>query len=96
MVDADTKYKKVWDKTLKALPEKAAIETSLHVVGESYYKWDSLTTYFRTLTFFFREINAEQYPRKSQVKVRLKQRNEELTELDIGKLKLACKIMSSL
>ena len=94
--DADTKYKKALDKRLTKLPEETAIETSLHVVGESYYKWDSTTTYFPTLTFLFREINASQYPRKSQIKVRLKKRNEELTSLDVEKLKVSCRTISTL
>jgi hypothetical protein len=95
-VDADAKYKEELDKTLSELPDKTAIETSLHVVGESYYRWDSVTTYFPTVTFLFREIGDTTYPRRSQIKVRLRQRNEELTELDIEKLKVSCQAVSTL
>lgn len=44
-----------------------AQEVSLGVVGESYYKWDSVSTYYPTITFLFKETETSQYPRRSQV-----------------------------
>lgn len=74
----------------KDLIREIAEEVSLQIVGESYYRWDSTSTYFPTLTFIFKEVEASQYPRRSQIKVRLKQRNEDLTDVDIKNLKREC------
>lgn len=62
-------------------------QVSLTVVGEAYQSWDSLSTYFPALTFIFNEENASNRPRKSQIKVRLKMKNQELTDQDIAKLR---------
>lgn len=70
------------EKGFNNLIKEIALEVSLQVVGESYYKWDSTSTYYPTLTFL--------YPRRSQIKLRLKQRNEEITPLAITKLKENC------
>ena len=61
-------------------------EVSLQIVGESYYRWDSTSTYFPTLTFLFKEVEASQYKstRRSQIKVRLNKRNEDLTNKNHG------------
>lgn len=59
-----------------------AEEMSLQMGGESYYKWDSVTTYFPTFTFLFREAGVSQYARKSQIKLRLSIRNEDLTPVN--------------
>lgn len=53
------------------LIKEIAQEVSLQVVGESYYKWDSISTYYPTITFLFKEQGVSQYPRKSQIKLRL-------------------------
>ena len=71
----------------KDLITKIAQEVSLHVVGESYYKWDSVSTYYPTITFLFKETETSQYPRRSQVKIRLNKKNQEITEKDIMVLK---------
>ena len=74
----------------KDLIQELAQEVSLQIVGESYYKWDSTCTYFPTLTFLFKEVKTSQYPRRSQIKVGLNKRNEDLTDLDINILKSKC------
>ena len=89
-------FKSYLDEWKKELIQEVAAEVSLQVVGESYYKWDSVTTYFPTITFLFKEVGASQYARKSQIKLRLSKRNEDLTPLDIDNLKRNCtKILSS-
>lgn len=75
------------------LIKEIAQEVSLQVVGESYYKWDSVSTYYPTITFLFKEQGVSQYPRKSQIKLRLSKRNEELTDLDIKKLRTNCSLI---
>lgn len=67
----------------KKLPDKVAKEVALQVVGQSYVKWDSSSFYYPTLLFLFKEINVTNYPRKTQVKLRLKKKNTEITENDI-------------
>lgn len=74
----------------KDLIQEVAAEVSLQVVGESYYKWDSVVTYFPTITFLFKEVGVSQYARKSQIKLRLSKRNEDLTPLDVDNLKRSC------
>lgn len=89
-------FKTYLDEWKKDLIKEVAQEVSLQIVGESYYKWDSVTTYFPTITFLFKEVDVSQYPRKSQIKLRLSKRNEDLTKLDIDNLKKSCEaIMNS-
>lgn len=70
------------------LPDTVSSEVSLNVVGQSYYKWDSISQYFPTITFLFKEINVTNYPRHSQIKLRLKQKNTDISEMVIAKLRL--------
>ena len=83
-------FKSYLDDWKKELIKEVAQEVSLQIVGESYYKWDSVTTYFPTITFLFKEVGVSQYPRKSQIKLRLSKRNEDLTTSDIDNLKRSC------
>lgn len=85
------RFQKEVGDTLKKLPDEVAQEVSMQVVGESYYRWDSTTTYFPTLTFVFREVEVGQYPRKAQIKVRLKKMNKEVTQADIDLLRARCR-----
>ena len=62
-------------------------QVSLTIVGEAYTCWDSLSTYFLSITLIFNEETTSNRPRKSQIKVRLKMRNEELTDQDIANLR---------
>lgn len=91
-----TQVKKQVEKLPKELPGKVAEEVALQVVGESYYRWDSVSTYFPTLSFLFREISVEQGPRRTQIKVRLKERNEEVGEEEITRLEASCRDLSNL
>lgn len=74
----------------KDLIKEVAQEVSLQIVGESYYKWDSCSTYFPTITFLFKEVGVSQYARKSQIKLRLSKRNEDITDLDMTNFKKSC------
>ena len=78
------------DEWKKDLIQEIAQEVSLQIVGESYYKWNSVSTYFPTLTFLFKEQKVSQKPRRSQIKLRLPKKNEELTSEDIKSLKSKC------
>jgi len=69
------------------LPRRLGEVVSDYVIGESYYRWDATSTYFCTLIFKFKETNVDAYAKVSQLKVRLKQRNEEITDCDIQDLK---------
>jgi hypothetical protein len=72
------------------LPVAISEEVPNHIVGESYYRWDATSTYFPTLIFKFKEENVYKYARNSQVRVRLKMRNEDLTQSDINHLRKQC------
>nr|YP_009105467.1 hypothetical protein [Parietochloris pseudoalveolaris]AIT94094.1 hypothetical protein [Parietochloris pseudoalveolaris] len=73
---------------IKLLPETVAKEVSLWIVGEAYKKWDSVTSYFPSLTFIFVEDTESNEPRRCQIKVRLKKPGTDLTEADIEKLRV--------
>lgn len=75
------------------LIKEIAQEVSLQIVGESYYKWDSVSTYYPTITFIFKEKDVSQYARKSQIKLRLSKKNEDLTDSDIKNLRLNCNLI---
>ncbi len=83
-------FKSYLDEWKRILIKEVAQEVSLQIVGESYYRWDSVTTYFPTITFLFKEVGVSQYARKSQIKLRLLKRNEDLTTSDIDDLKKSC------
>ncbi|BDA51812.1 hypothetical protein COCOBI_pt-0960 (chloroplast) [Coccomyxa sp. Obi] len=68
----------------------------MQIVGESYYWWDSVSTYLPTLCLVFCEINVEQGPRRTQIKVRLKEKNEEVGDAEINRLRSSCAALSSL
>ena len=91
-----TDVQKQLDELQKKLPGKVAEEVSLQVVGESYYRWDSVSTYFPTLSFLFREINVEAGPRRTQIKVRLKQRNQEIQDADVARIEASCASLDNL
>lgn len=69
------------------LPRRLGEVVSDYVIGESYYRWDATSTYFCTLIFKFKETNVDTYAKVSQLKIRLKQRNEEITDSDIQDLR---------
>jgi hypothetical protein len=71
----------------KKFIEKTALEVSQLIVGESYYKWDSTSSYYPTVVFVFNEIVNAETPRRSQIKARLKKTSQELTSQDIEDLK---------
>lgn len=75
------------DEKFKNFSNEVSEEVSLKVVGEAYTKWDRLSSYYPTLVFIFTEKLLEGTPRKSQIKTRLLQKAEELTDLDIENLR---------
>ena len=72
------------------MPDRLAKIVGDHIIGQSYFRFDSTSTYFPTLIFKFKEINVDQYARTSQLKIRLKQRTEDLTQEDINVLRVNC------
>lgn len=78
-----TELEKEFKEKIKKLALDVATEVSLLIVGESYLKWDSTSSYFPTLIFVFNEIVSGGTPRRSQIKTRLKKRSEELTADDL-------------
>jgi hypothetical protein len=79
---------KFFKEEIKSLPETVAKEVSLWIVGEAYKKWDSVTSYFPSLTFIFVEDTESNAPRRCQIKVRLKKPGTDLTQADIEKLRV--------
>ena len=90
----DTK-KKV-EECCKELPKKVAEEVSLQIVGESYYRWDSVSTYFPTLSFSLTLICVRLGPCSTLISRKMKERNEQVGEVEIRRLKSSCASLSSL
>ena len=64
---------------MEEFQQKIAIEVALSVVGESYSRFDSISSYYACLTFVFNE--------PTQIKVPLLKKADEFTEADIFALK---------
>ena len=72
---------------LNVLPEVLAEEVASSIVGQSYYNYDKSFTYFPTLVMVFREVGAFQYPRRSQVKGRLKVDNKSISDVVVQNMR---------
>nr|ADZ47982.2 hypothetical protein [Mankyua chejuensis]AJJ48612.1 ORF436 [Mankyua chejuensis] len=74
-------------------PRETAYRVGEEMVGESYYRWDSMVRYFPTLILLF--LNKETNPKKrAQVKARLtKYPNDmDFDEKDLTELQKCCKV----
>lgn len=80
-------YQNHSDKQFEELPVLSAKETSLWVVGEAYQKWDNISAYHPCLVFVFNEETNGNYPRRVQLKIRLRIKNSDLTETKIQEIK---------
>ena len=69
-----------------AITEQVSDQVALKIVGESYYKWNSTSSFYPTVVFIFREMNAPNRPKKSQIKTRLNVRTEDLNDQMIQQL----------
>lgn len=76
------------EEKLDKLFDKLADEVSLRIVGESHYKYDAISSFYPTLTLIFKEDNVSQYPRRTQIKLRLPVMTDELTDQYIEEIKL--------
>lgn len=81
---------KLFNEKIDTLPSVIAEEVASSIVGQSYYNYDRSFTYFPTIVLIFREKGALQYPRRSQVKARLKADNKSVTDDFIRRLRDAC------
>lgn len=80
----------------KELPDRVGKVVGLYVVGDSWFRWDSTHSYYPTLCFKFKEVNCEKYPRTSQIKIKLKGNNQDLTDADIRALREAVERLGDL
>ena len=69
------------------LPDRLGKVVGQYVVGDSWFRWDGTHTYYPTLCFKFKEIETIQYPRTSQIQIKLKKNNQSLTDADIVRLR---------
>jgi hypothetical protein len=80
-----------WDRYFvelsKSLLKDIGKEISLRFIGDSYYNWSSITSFYPTLIFLFVETGVSSYARRSQIKVRLNKEHNEVTEEDVLRLK---------
>lgn len=76
-----------WNEKIVKLPKTIAYEASLAIIGEPYSRYDAISCYYSTLTFIFYEENAKLKPSRAQIKLRLLEKTEDLTEASIEILK---------
>ena len=77
-----------WNKKIEELPKTIASECSLSIIGEPYSRYDAISCYYPTLTFIFYEENALLKPRRAQIKLRLLDKTEDITEERIEELRI--------
>jgi len=75
------------EKRFEEIEKKLADEVALRVVGESYYKWDSVNTYYPTITFIYIEPNTTGRRKKVQIRAKLGLKSEDITESFLTELK---------
>lgn len=85
-----------WDTKIAILPKTIAYEASLVIVGEPYSRYDSISCYYLTLIFIFYEENPTLKPRRVQIKLRLKEKTEDLTTQRIEEIKAKVNKLSNL
>ena len=74
-------------KETPAITEPVSDQLALKIVGESYYKWNSVSSFYPPVVFIFREKNVTNRRRKSQIKARLSVRTKDLTDEMIRRLR---------
>lgn len=91
----DELVKKIEDK-LDKIFDKLADEVALRIVGESHYKYDATSSFYPTITMIFKEINVNQYPRRTQVKLRSPRMTDEVTDEYVQELKDKASLLGGL
>jgi hypothetical protein len=64
-----------------------ADEVCNRIVGESYYRWDSVTSYYPTIIFKFKEEGEQRPLRHSQIKLRYNKLSQDITDQDVEEIK---------
>lgn len=62
---------KIYERFKEGIPvdsEAISDQVALKIVGESYYEWNSVSSFYPTVTFIFREVNVTTRPKQTQVK----------------------------
>ncbi len=75
------------DSNLKEISKTISNEVAAKIVGESWAKWDSVTSFYPTLVFIMKEDSDQEPSRRAQIKLRYYKTSDEITDLDIGILK---------
>lgn len=69
------------------LPNQISDRVADNIVGESYYRFDSTSSYYPTVIFLFKLRNSSGGAGRSQIKLRLPKRSEEVSPEDLGQLR---------
>jgi hypothetical protein len=59
------------EERLPKLSDSVSEMVASKIVGESYYRWDSVSSYFPTVPLLFLEVGNVTYARRAQFKARL-------------------------
>lgn len=70
------------DETSKTISD----EVTNKIVGESYAKWNSVTSFYPTVIFIMKEVTENEPSRRAQIKLRYPKRAEDITDQDIADL----------
>lgn len=72
---------------VEKIPKKTVKLVTEQVVGESFYRYDTMSTYYLTIIFLFNCDGIARHYVRSQIKVRLPLKPEEITNATIAELK---------
>lgn len=81
--DFNETSKKYKDEVIETVCE----EIPNRVVGESYYRYNATSQFYPTLMLVFVEMTENKYPRRSQMKVKIKKETAQVTDLYIEELR---------
>lgn len=79
--------KKWLEDLFKGLKDELASAVADRVVGESFYKWNSMSSYYPTLVCIFREEGPGVNKRRCQIKVQLPFLSDSITDQDLAEIR---------
>lgn len=82
--------------SLQELSKTISNEVTNKIVGESYSKWNSVTSFYPTIVFIMKELTKIETPRRAQIKLRYNKEVDNITDKDIADLRQKVLNMSDL
>lgn len=80
------KISEKFEEGVPIVSEAISDQVALKVVGESYYKWNSVSSFYPAVTVIFRQMHVATRLKRTQVKTRYNVRSEDFTEAMLAEL----------